>query len=252
MRALFLLAFLFSFLGPIRIVAQTVPMQAQAHAGDVLQAHRSWGEQMNTKGATLRMKEVSRKGNVISAQFYAEGLPKKWIYSLISYPIGSENASVVLTGVTLASDGRAICSGRPGECGKELKDAPVTLYLSPKNGEPLRFGLFAKTDQTVRAVFNYVPFPIAATDKGCKAEAVILEPGAGLVHIEGSGFPAGATVTLNSEASGKSAQKKLRASAKGGATSALMPGRSPEKQAMIRVQMNGPACAPSLSIPWSH
>src|SRR3569623_1538751 len=116
MRALFVLAFLFSFLAPIRSMAQIVPMQAQAHAGDVLQANRSWGEKMNTKGATLRIKEVSRKGNVIAAQFYAEGLPKKWIYSLMAYPGGSAYASFLLTGFTLAPDGRAICSGRPGEC----------------------------------------------------------------------------------------------------------------------------------------
>src|SRR3569832_822087 len=76
MRARFVLAFLFSF----HAVAQNVPMEAQAHAGDILQAHRAWGEKMNSKDAKLTLKEVSRKGNNITAQFYGEGLPKKWIY----------------------------------------------------------------------------------------------------------------------------------------------------------------------------
>src|SRR6478752_6618272 len=86
MRALSALAFLFSFHAIAQNTAQNVPMQAQAHAGEVLQSHKAWGEKMNTKDAKLTLKEVSRKGNNITAQFYAEGLPKKWIYSLMSYP----------------------------------------------------------------------------------------------------------------------------------------------------------------------
>jgi hypothetical protein len=249
MRALLVLAFLFS----LHAAAQNVPMQAQAHAGDVLQAHRSWGENMNTKGATLTLKEVSRQGNNITAQFYAQGLPKKWVYSLMSFPLGSPNASILLTGITLDNDGRAVCSGRPGECGKQgHANAPVTLRLAPGNGEPLRFALFAKTDQTVRAAFNYVPFPLTSIDKGCKADAVILEPGAGIVHVEGSGFPANATVTLSSDANGKSAQKSLKANTKGEVASTLMPSRGNDKQGTIRVQLAGPACSPSVSVPWSR
>jgi hypothetical protein len=249
MRALLALAFLFSF----HAFAQNVPIQAQAHAGDILQSHRAWGDKMNTKDAKLTLKEVSRKGNNITAQFYAEGLPKKWIYSLMSFPIGGANASILLTGITLDADGRAVCSGKPGECGKQgHPNAPVTLRLAPGNGEPLRFALMAKTDQTVRAALNFVPFPLSATDKGCKAEAVILEPGAGVVHIEASGFPAGATVTLSSDANGKTAQKQIKASAKGEVASTLMPSRGTEKQGTMRVQLTGPACAPSVTVPWSR
>jgi hypothetical protein len=249
MRAQLVLAILFSF----EALAQNVPMQAQAHAGEVLQSHRAWGEKMNTKDAKLTLKEVSRQGNNITAQFYAEGLPKKWIYSLMSFPVGRANASILLTGITLDNDGRAVCSGKPGECGKQgHPNAPVTLRLAPGNGEPLRFALFAKTDQTVRAALNYVPFPLAANDKGCKAEAVILEPGAGIVHVEGSGFPAGGTVTLNSDANGKAAQKQLKASAKGEVASTLMPSLGSAKQGTIRVQMAGPACAPSVNVPWTR
>ncbi len=249
MRAMLVLAFLFSF----GAMAQNVPMQVQAHAGEVVQEHKAWGEKMNLKGAMLTLKEVSRNGNNITAQFYAHGLPAKWVYSLMSFPLGQANASILLTGITLDTDGRAVCSGRPGECGKQgHPNAPVTLRLAPGNGEPLRFALFAKTDSTVRAALNYVPFPIAATDKGCKTEAVILEPGATILHVEGSGFPANSTVTFASDANGKSAQKQLKANAKGEVSSTLMPSNGTNKQGTIRVQMTGPACAPSVSVPWSR
>lgn len=249
MRVSLFLAFLFSFLAP----AQNVPMQAQAHAGDILQAHMAWGEKMNTKGATLRLKEVQREGKIIHAQFYADGLPKKWIYSLMAFPVGSANASIILTGVTLSAEGRAICSGKPGECGKgDHPNAPVSLALSPGNGEPLRFALFAKTDQTVRAAFNYVPFPLSAIDKGCKAEAVILEPGAGLIHIEGSGFPASSAVNLSTDAKGQLVQKQIKTNTKGELGSTLIPNRGADKQGTVRVQLTGPACAPSVTIPWTR
>lgn len=248
MRALLVLAFLFSF----GAEAQDVPLQTRVLAGDAVKAHTAWVQQMSAKGASLRIKEVQRKGNVIQAQFYAEGLPKKWIYNLMSFPIGSKNASILLSGVTLDESGRAICSGRPGECGKEGRpNAPVSMFLEPANGEPLRFALVARTDQTVRAAFNYVPFPIASTDKSCKAEAVLLEPGAGLVRIEGSGFPLNATVTLASEGNGKSAQKPLKSNAKGEVNTMVMPNREAGKQGTVRVQLSSPACAPAISVPWS-
>lgn len=248
MRILLALVFLFSF----DAAAQNAPMQAQAYVGDVLQTHNSWGTKMNAKGASLRLKEVLRKGNVIQAQFYAEGLPKKWVYSLMSFPVGAANASILLTGITLGPDGRAICSGRPGECGKEgHPNAPVSLFLSPANGEPLRFALFAKTDPTVRAAINYVPFPIASTDKSCKTEAVVLAPSAGIIHVEGSGFPPNATVTLVSDANGKSAQKQLKSDAKGDVASTLMPSGNNAKQGTIRAQLTAAGCAPAVAIPWA-
>jgi hypothetical protein len=125
------------------------------------------------------------------------------------------------------------------------------MFLQPANGEPLRFALVAKTDQTIRAAFNYVPFPIAATDKACKAEAVVLEPGSGLVHIEGSGFPLNTTVTLATDADGKSAQKQLKSNAKGEVATMIMPSRQKGKQGTVRVQLSAPGCAPSVTVPWS-
>jgi hypothetical protein len=127
----------------------------------------------------------------------------------------------------------------------------VSLFLEPANGEPLRFALSAKTDQLVRAAFNYVPFPLTATDKSCKAEAVVLEPGAGLVHVEGSGFPANASVTIDSDVNGKAAQKQLKSNAKGEVVSTLMPNRGTVKQGTIRVKLTASACAPSVTIPWA-
>ncbi len=227
-------------------------MQTQARVGDILATHNQWGSLMNTEGATLTVKEVSRKGNSLTAQFYGKGLPRKWVYSLMSLPLGSPNASILLTGVTLDADGRAVCSGRPGECGKPgHPNAPVTLRLAPGNGEPLRFGLVAKTDQSIRAMVNYVPFPIAGTDKSCRIEAVILEPAAGTVHLEAKGLPPGSPVTLNTEMNGKTAQKQLRTDAKGQATSTLVPNRGTDKKGSIRAQVTASSCSPAITIPWT-
>jgi len=91
---------------------------------------------------------------------------------------------------------------------------PVDLATQPVLGEPLGAGLVS-AGGSIRALVKTVPIPLRSQDGGCSIDATLLTPGAELVWIEASGFPAGREATFDSDSDGERQTKQVRVDADG-------------------------------------
>lgn len=188
------LALLFALLSVQLAYGQSVSPQSNANMQEavskLVNMHTAWGPKASTPNTSLTIKESERSGPVIKFRLYAAGVPKDGIYAIVAWPATQQGPSEVLTGVTLDASGLAICAGTPGTCGSGNKpNDPIDLALQPAPGEPVRLGLVSAGGAT-KVYARLVPVPLRGEDRGCSVEGVWLTPGAELVLIEASGFPA--------------------------------------------------------------
>ncbi|MDP8981602.1 MAG: hypothetical protein M3O35_13550 [Acidobacteriota bacterium] len=239
------------------IQAQDSPRVTQANAPDaaanLVKIHNAWGPRASTPNTSLAIKEASRSGNVIKFRLYATGLPKGGNYTIVSWPVTQKGPSENLRGVSLDESGLAICAGSSTTtCGSaEKPDDPIDMVTQPVPGEPVRLGLIA-SDGSVKVFAKLVPVPLRGEDRGCVVEGVLLTPGSELVLIEGSGFPAGSEVILDSDSAGERHSPKVKADSEGRYESAILPYTQGVKSGTLRVDLKSARCSPSVQIPWGR
>jgi len=156
-----------------------------------------------------------------------------------------------MQGLTLGESGIVICSGKPGTCKGEKPDAPVDLATQPVLGEPLGAGLVS-AGGSIRALVKTVPIPLRSQDGGCSIDATLLTPGAELVWIEASGFPAGKEATFDSDSDGERQTKQVRVDADGTYSTAILPYKQGQRSGTIRVTLKSTACSPTVNLPWGR
>jgi len=212
--------------------------------------HQAWGEQESTPKTSLTIKESSRSGDVIKFRLFADGVPKPGSYSIVAWPVTQRGPAEVLKGVTLSSSGLAVCAGSPGTCGSPDKpDDPIDLNFKPVPGEPIRLGLVS-SDGATKVFAKMVPIPLRGRDKNCSVEATLLTPGAELVLIHGSGFPASSEITVDSDSAGERISRKATTDAQGGYTTAILPAKPGVARGVVEVALKSGACSPAVSVPW--
>ena len=81
--------------------------------------------------------------------------------------------------------------------------------MQPVPGEPSRLALIS-FDQTLKVYAKIVAIPQKGEDKGCSVEATLLTPGAELVVIEATGFPANADIVMDSDSEAIVTKPKAR------------------------------------------
>lgn len=249
-------------LGKVLLMLVAFTAMAQ-QSGDVTQipeiatrtvnAYRGWGPQLNNAGASLQLKETSRKGGTVTFRLYETGLPRDEIYAIIQWPVTQADPSVMLDGVTFNDAGLAICAGRPGTCGDPAEpDDPIDLtFPAPVKGEPFRLGVGSDANPRIRAVIKLVPVPNEADDNGCHLDAVLLMPHAELVLIEGSNLPPNSDLTLSGDSEGEVHSFTDKSDPDGNYLKALLPAKAGLKSGTIKVRLDVKGCHPQLSIPWS-
>jgi hypothetical protein len=94
---------------------------------------KNFGKGMNSPaGVDLSLKEISRwkveDRTLVKYELYAVGVPKDLIYSLLRVQISGKILKQ-LEGVTIASDGRAVCAGRKGTCSGSSPNSPIDLVF---------------------------------------------------------------------------------------------------------------------------
>lgn len=225
--------------------------QVKELATAMVKAHNAWGVKLNSAGAVLTLAETVRDQGRISYRLYAKGLPLDHIYSLLQWPVTQKEPSVALTGVTFDKSGMAICAGKSGMCGDPAKpDDPIDLQTFPVKGEPLRFAIVAQDDPQLRALVKIVPVPNRGEDKGCQVEAVLLMPHAELIWLEAINFPPNTELALAQDSEGEIHESKAKADSTGLYEWAIMPAKAGLRRGTIKIRVQGPACGPSLSVPW--
>src|SRR5262245_36747223 len=92
---------------------------ARDSSNKLIAIQRNWGPRMNTPGASLSLKEVSR-GEIAGQRYvgfhlFETGLPKNVSYKVQSLPIDLKLRDL-MDGVSFDNQGMAICAGTPGIC----------------------------------------------------------------------------------------------------------------------------------------
>ncbi len=232
--------------------AAAIPADIQASASKLVKLHEAWGPEANPPHTSLSLKEISREGPVIRFRLYETGLPKDGVYTLLQWPVTQGEPSPVMRGVTFDKTGLAICAGTAGTCGKPDKpNDPINLALQPVPGEPSRLALIS-SDQALKVYAKIVAIPQKGEDKGCSVEATLLTPGAELVVIEATGFPANADIVMDSDSEGDRHEARGKTDANGRYVSALLPFKKGVDRGTAKVTMTGAACSPSVSFPWGR
>lgn len=227
--------------------------QAQQGASRLANIQRNWGPKMNSPGASIILKETSRKSTgrqtVVFYRIMTLGMPKDELYQLVLTSFDLQ-PKLIQWGISLNESGQAVCSGRSGACGDPAKpDDPIDLGLVAAKGEPKRFSLVS-ADGQVKAFAYVVPFPIVGTDRGCSIEEVLLLQNAEAVLIQGSGFAANSAVDMKAKSETEQQEATLRADSSGGVFTVLLPCVKGKTDGTGKVTFASQTCSPTLTYHW--
>jgi hypothetical protein len=269
-----------------------------------LQAH--WGPQMTTAGLSLTMNEVTRtktaEGTHITYRLTGSGFSPTDKLMLIRWPLDAQ-AKVLMGGIGFDVAGMAVCNDTSGadalasaasnlsaapapsgtaktanaqpaytpppSCATTMKPGqPVEIDTPAAQGEAIRVALVS-ADRKRAAETSAIPFPIANEDKGCRLQVILSVRDAGLVLVDGTGFPANMLLKLVASTGSASRELHARSSADGRLVIPLLTGEQGRPSGETTVKFAGinreptldtpkeeatpnPACAPAVSYPWGE
>jgi hypothetical protein len=240
---------------PILFGQATDEKSVQTSVERLVAMQRAWGIKMNTPGASLDLKELSRgtaNGHtLIKYRMLASGLPLDKVYSLVVWQTGGQ-PQTSLSGVTVDESGTAICAGRAGTCGTPDKpNDPIDLDMMGGLGEVKRIGLVA-SDKSVSAFASAVPFPIRAADGECVLEATLVTPKAEAVILTAKGFKSGVGLDIESVSEGEKQHPLAKADANGNYEWVVLPFKKGLAKGRTQVSVRSDACKPALSFAWGE
>jgi hypothetical protein len=214
---------------------------------------KNFGKKMNSPGVDLSLREISRwrasDRTLVKYGLYATGLPKDSTYSLLRIQI-SGKVLKQMDGVTLDSDGRAICAGRKGTCSGSTPNSPIDLVFFAGKSEPMRLSLVSNDDSHLKGFVQVIPFPTSVTDKGCKLESIIGTPKGEVTYIQGSGFEPNEELTMEGESYGEKNHGVAKAEADGSYFAAALPDVLGKTSGTTMWSVKGKSCNPTLTFSW--
>jgi hypothetical protein len=269
-----------------------------------LQAH--WGPQMTTPGLTLTMTEVNRtktaEGTQITYHLTGSGFAPTEKLTLVRWPLDAQ-ARLLMSGIGFDTKGVAVCNDTPGadalaaaasdlsaapspngnaqgtgqsaapssthapSCASTMKpQQPVEIATTAAPGEAIRVALVT-ADRKRAAETSTIPFPIVNEDKGCKLQVILSVKDAGLVLLDGAGFPANTALKLVASTGGSTREMHPRSNAEGRIIIPVLTGEQGHANGTTTVKFAGinreptldtpkeestpnPECAPAVSYPW--
>jgi len=215
--------------------------RAQQSVSRLANIQMNWGVKMNSPGASVTVKETSRKSTgqqtVVFYRIFTSGMPKDETYSLVTTPFNLQSMTAS-DGITLDNSGQAMTSG-----------SPLDLGVVAAKGEPKRFSLVSEDGQS-KAFFYVVPFPVKGADHGCSVEELLLLQHAEAVLIQGSGFPDNSTVHMKATSDKEVHEGDLKTDASGNLSTVLLPFVKGETDGTGSVALSSQTCSPSLKYHW--
>jgi hypothetical protein len=122
---------------------------------------------------------------------------------------------------------------------------PVTVSAVAAPGEPVRVALLART-QRRGAATTTVPFPIENVSEGCHLQVMLGMKDAGMVLVDGSGFPPNTPLHLSSITDGQTRELNSKTNAKGRMVFVLLPRARGRAAGETTVRFDGVIQAPTL------
>lgn len=232
---------------------QKLTPEQQAAVVRLSNLQRNFGKSgMNSPGVALSLKEIGRSRaadrTLVTYELYATGLPKDHTFTIFEVKL-SGHFNKFLEGVTLDSDGRAICAGRKGTCSGSTPNSAIDLVFFAGKAEPKRLALVSEDGQLKGSV-AIVPFPNATTDKGCNLESVIGTPKGEITYIQGNGFGPNEELTVDGESYGEKNHFVAKAEADGSYFATTMPSVLGKASGITTFEVKGKNCDPKLTFSW--
>jgi hypothetical protein len=172
------LILLFSVFAPAQTVQKSSPsdqdLTAEQTAAVVKLANlqKNFGKKMNSPGVDLSLTEIRRwrapDRTLVKYELHATGLPKDLTYTLLKVQISGKILKQ-LDGVTLDSEGRAICAGRKDTCSGSTPNSPIDLVFFAGTAEPMRLSLVSNDESHLKGFIQVIPFPNSVKRQGLQA-----------------------------------------------------------------------------------
>ena len=185
---------------------------------------------------------------MVTYELYATGLPTDRTFTIFEVKISGQS-NKILDGVTLDSNGRAICAGRKGTSTGSGPNSPVDLIFFAGKAESKRLALVSDDGQ-FKGFVAVVPFPNATTDKGCRLESIIGTPKGELTYIQGSGFEPNEELTTDGESYGEKNHAVVKAEADGSYFATLLPNILGKASGITTFEVKSKNCDPKLAFSW--
>jgi hypothetical protein len=232
---------------------QDLSAEQKASVVKLANLQKNFGKKMNSPGVELSLKEISRwrasDRTLVKYGLYATGLPRDLTYSLLRIQISGKILKQ-MDGVTLDSEGRAICSGRTGTCSGSTPNSPIDLVFFAGKSEPMRLSLVSNDDSHLKGFVQVIPFPTSVTDKGCELESILGTPKGEVTYIQGSGFEPNEELTTEGESYGEKNHGVAKAEADGSYFAAAMPNVLGKSSGTTIWSVKGKSCNPTLTFSW--
>lgn len=211
-----------------------------------------WGT--GSPGVQLRAVEGPRQktanGTILVYNLVGKGFPPDLKYSLWGWIPGHKPAKAI-EGVSFDKNGVLVCSGKPGSCTTQGVDDPINIKTTAVLAEPKRFAVVAD-DGRVAGFAEAVPFPIQATDKGCKLSVVRQSPLAEMVSVRASGFVPYEMLNVSGHVGGLDSLHSPTASPEG-TWQALIGTKAPgQDSGTATIKVVGQQCSVSVSFAWGE
>ena len=254
--------------------AQQEQMRALAAAERLASLQAHWGPDMSTPGLSIALTEVLREkmpnGTTrISYHITGTGFAPSDRLSLVRWPLDSQS-HLVMSGIGFDSTGTAICApaeptvpSAPTQAGTasappanlpaapSCRDAmqvnqPVVVEATAAAGEPIRVALIS-ADRKHGAAATAVPFPISDEDKGCRLSVMLSLRDAGMVLVDGSGFPPNTPLEMEAVTGADTRTLHPRSDRSGGFIIIVLPTEKGQTEGETTVRFAGVNHFPSLN-----
>lgn len=233
------------------------------------QAH--WGPEISTPGLAIRLVETGRTkgpgGTTISYQITGTGFAPADRLSLVRWPLNSDYQTV-MSGIAFDDKGVAVCAAPAPPAPANLSSAPRPEDVPPQPtapsctksvtaGQPIEIQATAAAGEAIRvallngdrkrgAATSAVPFPIADQDKSCRLQILLGTKDAGMVLVEGTGFPPNASMKLDASSWGTNHVLSTKTNGEGRMTVLVLPEVTGHDAGETTVKLAGNSAAPSL------
>lgn len=214
----------------------------------------NWGPAMSTPGTSLALIGKGHKstpeGTQATFTLHATGFQPGDSITLLRWPLDSR-VKQITSGLTVDTSGQVICPEiSQGDCLSSMQPGdPVHVKDIAARGEPLRIAIVSANGKK-RAESTIIPFPLEATSNSCKLEVILGTKNAGLVLLEGAGFPASSQIEFHIVTDGQDHPVTTSTTKRGGLIVAVLPAVAGHTSGTTTISYHGQTCSPSLSFPW--
>lgn len=210
-----------------------------------------WGENFNTGGATLLVKEVGRgrtnKQTVVTYNLFASGLPKDLEYTLWTRLPGEQPQETAAAYIN--KDGLIV--NVLADPANGIAEDPINLRVLAGRGEPKLFALIS-TDAHYRAFGQAVPFPIENALGPCRISATMMSREYNSVFVALTGLQPKEEFQVVQKSGNEGGQTKHTAEADGTFRTLVFPAAKGQSSGKFQLTVTAKSCTVGLEVPWGQ